>query len=110
MLERDELRHTILLIYANKQDLPNALGAEEITQRLGLNELRHRQWTVQPCSATTGEGLYEGLDWLTSALREQPSFLKRVEENRADEAAAAAAPAPAPGGPAIPAAPNAFHP
>ena len=31
MLNEDELRDAVLLIFANKQDLPNAMNAAEIT-------------------------------------------------------------------------------
>jgi ADP-ribosylation factor protein 1 len=33
MLAEDELRDAVLLIFANKQDLPNAMNAAEITGR-----------------------------------------------------------------------------
>ena len=68
MLNEDELRESILLVYANKQDLPNAMSAAEMTDKLGLHGLRHRQWYIQACCATTGDGLYEGLDWLSATL------------------------------------------
>ena len=42
MLSEDELRDSILLVYANKQDLPNAMSPAEVTDKLGLNELRGR--------------------------------------------------------------------
>lgn len=35
MLREDELRDAILLIFANKQDLPNAMTAAELTDKLG---------------------------------------------------------------------------
>jgi len=68
MLAEDELRDAILLVFANKQDLPNALSVAEITDRLKLNTIRNRQWYIQSTCATTGDGLYEGLDWLSNAL------------------------------------------
>ena len=68
MLNEDELRESVLLVFANKQDLPNAMSAAEMTDKLGLNGLRHRQWYIQACCATTGDGLYEGLDWLSATL------------------------------------------
>jgi ADP-ribosylation factor protein 1 len=27
-----------------------------------------KQWFIQPCSAQSGEGLFEGLDWLSNKL------------------------------------------
>jgi ADP-ribosylation factor protein 1 len=49
MLAEDELREAVLLIFANKQDLPNAMNAAEITDKLGLHSLRNRNWYIQVC-------------------------------------------------------------
>lgn len=38
----DELKDAVLLVFANKQDLPNALSVSELTERLGLNTLRNK--------------------------------------------------------------------
>ena len=46
------------------QDLPHAMTAAEMADKLGLHQLRHRHWFIQPSCATTGDGLYEGLGWL----------------------------------------------
>merc|ERR1719261_131507 len=48
MLNEDEMRDAVLLVFANK---------------LGLSNMRNRQWFIQSACATTGDGLYEGLDW-----------------------------------------------
>merc|ERR1712045_24365 len=71
MLAEDELRDAVLLVFANKQDLPNAMSVNEVTEKLGLNQLRNRQWYIQSTCATTGDGLYEGLDWLSSTLNKK---------------------------------------
>ena len=68
MLNEDELREAVLLVFANKQDLPNAMTAAEITDRLGLHSLRQRSFATRTTCATTGDGLYDGLDWLASLL------------------------------------------
>jgi ADP-ribosylation factor protein 1 len=47
MLNEDELRDALLLVFANKQDLPNAMNASEITDKLGLHGLRQRTWYIQ---------------------------------------------------------------
>lgn len=47
MLNEDELRNAMLLVFANKQDLPNAMNAAEITDKLGLHSLRNRLWYIQ---------------------------------------------------------------
>ncbi|MBA0843654.1 hypothetical protein Goarm_000823, partial [Gossypium armourianum] len=70
MLNEDELRDAVLLVFANKQDLPNAMNAAEITDKLGLHSLRQRHCHryIQSTCATSGEGLYEGLDWLSNNI------------------------------------------
>jgi GTPase SAR1 family protein len=45
-LQEDGLKDTILLVFANKQDLPNAASVTEVTVSLELNTLRNRQWFV----------------------------------------------------------------
>ena len=62
------LRDAVLLVFANKQDLPNAMTAAEITDKLGLHSIRQRHWFIQSTCATSGEGLYEGLDWLSTNI------------------------------------------
>ncbi|KUF97230.1 JmjC domain-containing protein 4 [Phytophthora nicotianae] len=56
MLNEDELRDSVLLVDDGQ---------------VGLHGLRHRQWFIQACCATTGDGLYEGLDWLSATLQKQ---------------------------------------
>jgi len=68
MLKEEELRDAALLVLANKQDLPNAMSQAEVTDKLGLHSLRSRKWFIQGTCATSGDGLYEGLDWLSSTL------------------------------------------
>lgn len=69
MLSEDELRDAVLLVFANKQDLPNALKPSELTEKLNLHNMRNRNWYIQATCATNGEGLYEGLDWLSNQLK-----------------------------------------
>jgi len=68
MLNEDELRDAVLLVFCNKQDLPNAMSVAEVTDKLGLHSLRNRKWYIQSTCATSGDGLYEGLDWLSNTL------------------------------------------
>uniref|UniRef100_A0A3Q7FZI3 ADP-ribosylation factor n=2 Tax=Solanum lycopersicum TaxID=4081 RepID=A0A3Q7FZI3_SOLLC len=65
MLNEEELRGATILVFANKQDLPNAMNVADITDKLGLRSLRQRRWYIQSACATSGQGLYEGLDWLS---------------------------------------------
>jgi len=68
MLSEDELRDAALLVFANKQDLPHAMTAAEVTDKLGLHTLRARKWYIQATCATSGDGTYEGLDWLARTV------------------------------------------
>ena len=61
-----EMKSAVILIFANKQDIPNAMKPDEVQQKLNLTSLTDRIWHVQPSCATTGEGLSEGLQWLIS--------------------------------------------
>ncbi|OAY74091.1 ADP-ribosylation factor, partial [Ananas comosus] len=36
---------------------------------LGLYDLRNRIWHIQGTCALTGDGLYEGMDWLATTLK-----------------------------------------
>ncbi|CAG11375.1 unnamed protein product, partial [Tetraodon nigroviridis] len=67
MMLEDELRDAVLLVFANKQDLPNALAISDLTDKLGLHGFRNK-WYIQSACATQGSGLYEGLDWLCGEL------------------------------------------
>ncbi|KAG5520244.1 hypothetical protein PMAC_001322 [Pneumocystis sp. 'macacae'] len=55
IMQEKELLDTDLLVFANKQDVPNALNTAEISERLGLTEMCHKNWTVISTSAITGE-------------------------------------------------------
>ena len=68
LLEEDELKNAALLIYANKQDLPMAMNSAEIIEKLGLHTLKTDNWFVQSTCATSGDGLQEGLEWLTEKI------------------------------------------
>ena len=67
MLKQDELRNAHVLVLANKQDLPEAKTASQLTDMLGMHSLK-RSWHVQSCCGTTGDGIYEGLDWLSNQM------------------------------------------
>ncbi|CAG2178665.1 unnamed protein product [Oppiella nova] len=81
-----QMREVIILVLANKQDLPDGtckpfvthnklliyrgitMKPQEIQDKLGLSvtSLGHRNWYVQPACAITVDGLFEGLEWLMS--------------------------------------------
>ena len=67
-LIEEELKDAALLIFANKQDLNGAVSPNELTEILEMGKINNRRWLVQCSSATTGQGLKEGLDWLANSL------------------------------------------
>merc|ERR1711957_860171 len=69
---KEELQDAALLVFANKQDLPGAMPCAEISTALGLNEIRGRTWFIQSTCAVRGDGLYEGLDWLSKHVVAAP--------------------------------------
>jgi ADP-ribosylation factor protein 1 len=68
VLMEDELREIPMLIYLNKIDRPHGLKQDDVIKEMRLNTIRDRQWFLQPCSACTGDGLHEGLNWLIHAV------------------------------------------
>ena len=68
LLKNEALKNAIILIYANKQDLPGAKSVGEIIQIYELDTIKDHIWHIQPCSAQTGEGLITGMKWLSDQL------------------------------------------
>ena len=68
MLADPEMAEAVVLVFANKQDLPHAMSSTEVAEKLSLHSLRNRQWFIQSTCATMGDGLYEGLDWLSQTI------------------------------------------
>ncbi|EAS34690.3 ADP-ribosylation factor 6 [Coccidioides immitis RS] len=66
-----EMKEALLLVFANKQDIKGAMDPKEVTEKLQLNQLKDRIWFVVPSCATTGEGLFEGLAWLSNNVKSQ---------------------------------------
>lgn len=69
MLNHEDLRKAAMLIFANKQDVKGSMSAAEISQHLNLTSIKDHPWHIQGCCALTGEGLYQGLEWITSKLK-----------------------------------------
>lgn len=93
LLTHAKLADVPVLIFANKQDLNTAAPADAI-----LNIMREakilldddRRWQIQACSAATGEGLNEGLEWLVGCLQDErrggPRAEPKAEEEEPEEA------------------------
>ncbi|KAH1105720.1 hypothetical protein J1N35_009488 [Gossypium stocksii] len=64
------MSNAIILVFANKQDLKGAMTPMEVSEGLGLFDIKNRKWHIQGTCALRGDGLYEGLDWLSETLKE----------------------------------------
>eukprot|EP00928_Gymnodinium_smaydae_P090505 TRINITY_DN742_c0_g1_i10.p2 TRINITY_DN742_c0_g1~~TRINITY_DN742_c0_g1_i10.p2 ORF type:complete len:182 (+),score=61.22 TRINITY_DN742_c0_g1_i10:98-643(+) len=68
LLAEDKLGGIPLLIFANKQDLLQAVPADEISETLKLHEIKDRTWTIQACSGKSGDGLQDGMEWMVGEV------------------------------------------
>eukprot|EP00270_Netrium_digitus_P010827 TRINITY_DN3376_c0_g1_i3.p1 TRINITY_DN3376_c0_g1~~TRINITY_DN3376_c0_g1_i3.p1 ORF type:complete len:187 (-),score=8.14 TRINITY_DN3376_c0_g1_i3:227-787(-) len=64
LLGHEDLAHAVVLVFANKQDLKEAMTPGEICEALSLHSIKRHDWNIQACCALTGEGLFEGLRWI----------------------------------------------
>lgn len=79
LLDEDDLKNCVLLILANKQDLPNAMRAEEIRSKLNVHSLKARQWYLQSTCAVTGQGLQDGMQWLAAQFKQKHGDTKKTK-------------------------------
>ncbi|KAH1165615.1 ADP-ribosylation factor-like protein 14 [Mauremys mutica] len=76
LLKNEFVKNVPIVLLANKQDLPGALNAEEITRKFNMHKhCSDRNWYVQPCCAITGEGLAEAFQRITA-------FAKNCKKSR----------------------------
>eukprot|EP00339_Tiarina_fusa_P018758 CAMPEP_0117054346 /NCGR_PEP_ID=MMETSP0472-20121206/37668_1 /TAXON_ID=693140 ORGANISM="Tiarina fusus, Strain LIS" /NCGR_SAMPLE_ID=MMETSP0472 /ASSEMBLY_ACC=CAM_ASM_000603 /LENGTH=188 /DNA_ID=CAMNT_0004769907 /DNA_START=46 /DNA_END=609 /DNA_ORIENTATION=- len=79
-LEEEQLEKIPLLVFANKQDLPNAMSVQEIQEELELPSIpSSHSWHIQASVATTGDGLREGLEWITSGCPFNPQRFQKAK-------------------------------
>lgn len=43
-----------------------APATAQVTEALGLANIKDRQWSIQETAAVKGEGLFDGFDWCAS--------------------------------------------
>ncbi|KAI9137590.1 ADP-ribosylation factor family-domain-containing protein [Paraphysoderma sedebokerense] len=70
LLEEPKLKQVPVLVLANKQDVAEALPADEIAKALSLHSIRDREWQIQGCSGKEGSGVSEGFQWACLKSRE----------------------------------------
>ena len=59
-----------ILFFANKMDCRDALSSVKVSQTLGLERIMDKPWHICASNAVTGEGLHEGVEWLTSQIKD----------------------------------------
>ncbi|XP_056338946.1 ADP-ribosylation factor-like protein 5B isoform X2 [Oenanthe melanoleuca] len=50
------------------EDMKGCMSAAEISAYLTLSSIKDHPWHIQSCCALTGEGLCQGLEWMTSRI------------------------------------------
>lgn len=70
LLVEPKLAKVPLLTYANKSDLATCLGPDEILDKLEMNDISGRDWSLYACSALKGTGVTDGLKWLLEKIAE----------------------------------------
>ncbi|KAL9814041.1 putative small GTP-binding protein [Arabidopsis thaliana] len=78
-LRHEDLQGAPLLILANKQDLTNAVSAEELDRYLDLKKLDERVYMFEAVSGYDGRGIKESIEWLVGVMEKS----KRTESLRA---------------------------
>ena len=64
----DQLKDCPILIYLNKIDLNLPNQIQENYVHAQLNNYTNTTFFIQKCSGHTGEGIYEGLDWMSKKI------------------------------------------
>jgi len=68
LLTQPELQNCAVLILANKQDVASASSVSELADKMELYNIRKQPWYIQATCATSGDGLVEGLEWLSAQM------------------------------------------
>ena len=58
-----------VLVFANKSDIKGCLTEVEIAEGLELDKITTHTWRIQTCSATRGDGIHQGFDWIVSQIK-----------------------------------------
>ena len=60
-----------ILFFANKMDMKDSMSSVKVSQVLSLERITDKPWHICASNAVTGEGLHEGVEWLTGQIKDQ---------------------------------------
>lgn len=63
-------RRVPIVVFANKMDIRDALAPVQISNKLELDQIRTKPWQIFASNALTGEGIQDGIDWLSGQIRQ----------------------------------------
>ena len=78
LIFNDEFINIPLLVFANKQDLPNAYLPNKIINILDMKKIKDNKWLIQGSSALNGQGINEGFSWLCKELINKKKSFKKL--------------------------------
>ena len=58
-------------------DVREAFGSGKVSAALGLERITNKPWHITPSNAVSGEGLQEGVEWLTNQIKENFDRIKQ---------------------------------
>lgn len=71
LINHPDMRSVPVLFFANKMDLPTALTPVECVNQLELDTITDKPWHIAASNAISGEGLEEGITWLSEQMSRQ---------------------------------------
>ena len=72
ILEKTEMKDVPVLIFSNKQDSATK-SVSELAEKIVLLTQRGREWYIKETCGLTGDGLLEGLEWISKKLQSKNS-------------------------------------
>ena len=60
-----------ILFLVNKIDSHETMSRVKVSQILGLHRIMDKPWHICESNSVTGDGLQEGIEWLTTQMKEQ---------------------------------------
>lgn len=73
LLKNIDLAGACILVFANKQDLRDAMPPAELSEALNLVAIKTHNWHIQSACALTGDGLLEGMKWVAQTVKNKGS-------------------------------------